>query len=70
MGTSTVQSTECGKTSTEILRDLEVGQQAVFPARLCSSIKAMCSMYSFQWDRYYSTSIRRKERVIIATRIR
>jgi hypothetical protein len=67
--TSSEQLEDGRKSCTDILRDLGIGEQVSFPAYQCASIKSMCSIYSFQWDRKYSTSLRRKERMIVVTRV-
>ena len=56
------------QTNMGILRDLEVGQHHDFPAEKLHSIKAMCSTFSFQWDRKFTTKIDRVRRVVTVTR--
>lgn len=52
-----------------ILERLNVGDTHVFPIEKLTSVKTACSMYGAMWGRYYRTSMDRKARAVIVTRL-
>lgn len=52
------------------LRELEVGENLIFPAEKRGTIRSMCTMFGFEWNKTFSSKINRKDRTITVTRIR
>lgn len=47
---------------------MKVGQTLSYPAERCNTIQSVASMSGFKYNRRYSTSIHREERIITVTR--
>ena len=50
------------------LREMKVGDILVFPGERASSVRATCSMFGFEWNKTFRTSVNREERTISVTR--
>ena len=56
------------KTTTQILKEMSVGEKHGFPLRKLGSVKTMCVQYGLQWGKMYSTHVVAQEGIIEVTR--
>lgn len=55
--------------ATEKLRSLKVGETIEVKPEKSHSMRALCSMRGFEWNKVFRTKIDRKRRVMTVTRI-
>lgn len=53
----------------QILNELGIGDSHTFPVSRLNTLRASCSQYGLQWGKKFSTTIKREDGVIEATRI-
>ena len=51
------------------LKEMHIGDKAIFDASRTSYVRAACTNCGFEWERKFSTSIDREKRTITVTRI-
>jgi len=52
------------------LRKMEIGDEITFPIERMSSVKTVCTNCGLQWNKVFTTSVKREERMIIVKRIK
>lgn len=51
------------------IRNMQIGDEVVFPISKTSNVRSMCSNFGLQWGTRYTTRTSREDSTIIVTRI-